>query len=478
MRTGRRLGPGIGATQHAGKLYAKARASLNAQLAKVLLRVRVGKGDNSDPDDSDPEDTREREREKDCADVDLAPYWKVQYLQDIAHISQQSALLDRMQADPENFQRVFSPAQLDRSLAHVRVHTNGLKSEQYYDAQLAFLRAPEKPSAGKDLAGLFERLDEEPSTANTTLLEEILASSAGLRDTGGKGRKRKGRLETPTVVEEGAEVSPQTVRRVVGILPVDIERIRKYQVRPWKLPKFSDKFDKADTVSALFGTGAIERLSSSANYLSEHNLVLLDRAARGSKKPAGPLNPEEREAAMKEREEKRARYRQMSPAQRETAEKAMVSKQWLWIARKEVPKMHKIYTKYHADAETNAKRVAVQCMKEVRKKAIKCHKLEKEAPLRAKRVHRGSSLLGITLRRRADLLAKEGEGDRRDEAEAGQDREGDKEEGGGAAGGPADAKASRVPHPAVWHLRQLHGKEAGHSRGGKEARRAHCGSRG
>ena len=101
------------------------------------------------------------------------------------------------------------------------------------------------------------------------------------------------------------------------------------------------------------------------------------------------MNPEEREAAMKEREEKRMKYKQMPSTQREGVEKAMIGKQWLWIARKEVPKMHKIYLKYKGEVESNAKRVAGQCMKEVRKKATKCHKLEKEALLRAKRVHRG-----------------------------------------------------------------------------------------
>ncbi len=122
--------------------------------------------------------------------------------------------------------------------------------------------------------------------------------------------------------------------------------------------------------------------------------MLLDRlAGRGKKGGAMMLNAEEREAALKEREEKKAKYQQMPPAQREGAEKGMIAKQWQWIARKEVPKMHKIYLKYKSDIENNAKRIAAQCMKEVRKKAAKCHKLERDTVLRAKRVHRGTRFI-------------------------------------------------------------------------------------
>lgn len=105
------------------------------------------------------------------------------------------------------------------------------------------------------------------------------------------------------------------------------------------------------------------------------------------------MNSEEKEAAMKDREEKRAKFKQMQPIQREGMEKAMIAKQWQWIARKEVPKMQKIYQKYKSDIENNSKRIAAQCMKEIRKKAVKCHKLEKEALLRAKRLHRGTLII-------------------------------------------------------------------------------------
>ena len=46
------------------------------------------------------------------------------------------------------------------------------------------------------------------------------------------------------------------------------------------------------------------------------------------------MNSEEKEAAMKDREEKRAKFKQMQPIQREGMEKAMIAKQWQWIAGK------------------------------------------------------------------------------------------------------------------------------------------------
>eukprot|EP01022_Parablepharisma_sp_SALTPOND_P011756 TRINITY_DN149_c0_g2_i1.p1 TRINITY_DN149_c0_g2~~TRINITY_DN149_c0_g2_i1.p1 ORF type:complete len:1444 (+),score=199.37 TRINITY_DN149_c0_g2_i1:629-4960(+) len=371
---------------HKGKLYQKSKANLAAQLSKTLLRIKQYKGES--PDNSESEEMKERDTEG--QDLDLAPYWKVQYLRDIGQVAREGELLDKLQADPAVYQKLFNTENLAQSLERVKHITSQYKPLSYYTNQLSYLRSelPYKQPSISDMGTLFSVLEEEPASANAVLLEEILADSVGVKS--GK-RSRPGVMKVQTVVEDGGEVSPNTVKKVVGVLPENIESIRKYQIRPWKLPKFSDKFDKVDTISAMLGTGTLERFPTplkTTSYLTERNLIMLDRLPTKGKKLGVAVTPEEQEAAIKEREERRQKYRQMPAAQREAVEKSMVSKQWLWIARKEVPKMHKIYLKYKTDAEANAKRIALQCAKEVKKKAAKCHKLEKEALLRAKRVHR------------------------------------------------------------------------------------------
>jgi len=396
------------------KLYRKSKASLEAQISKALLKIKTAQDDKNDESSGSEENFKEKD--SDQQELDLAPYWKVQYLSDIGHLSRESRLLDKMHQDPEFYKTIFDPSLLAHSILLQSMKTESYKSPQNYDTQLKYLRSNSKwqKSSTQDIATLFDLLEEEPCSSNTVLLEEILSESAGIKS--GK-RTHPGQMKVVTVVEEGSDLVPSNVKRVVGVTPENIEGIRKYQIRPWKLPKFSDKFDKVDTISAMLGTGTLERITTPfkpPSYLSERNLALLDRGSGKTKKGGEPATQEEREAALKEREDRRQKYKNMPSAQREALEKNMVNKQWLWIARKEVPKMHKIYLKYKAEAEANLKRVALQCAKEVKKKAIKCHKLEKEALQRAKRVHRDVLVYWrkrekevIEMKRKRDRVEKE-----------------------------------------------------------------------
>ena len=358
------------------KVRQKSKISLGKQISKVLLSIQ-GRTETL-KEASDSEDIKEDDQE-----MHTASYWKLQYLNDLDQVTSEGALLSRMHADPQRFQTAFNPSHLSQSLEKMKKETEDYKPLDYYIDQLSYIHKREGLKDGPlDMASLFARLEEKPASSNVVLLEELLSTSIGL--------KKKSTKRIQTVIEEDAEVAMENVKRVVGILPEDIGKIKKYQIRPWKLPTFSNKFDKVDKLSAMMSARNIDRYHEAFktySYFNERNLAIFDKVGKG-KKGISALTPEEQEAAMKEREEKRQRYNQMPQEERESAEKAAVSKQWAWIAKKDIPKAHKIYLKCKLEIDTNARKVAMLCAKEVKKKAIKCHKLEKEALLRAKRIHR------------------------------------------------------------------------------------------
>lgn len=360
------------------KVRQKSKINLSKQISKVLLSIQGRAEDLQDASDS--EDLKDDDQE-----MYTASYWKLQYLKDLDQVTREGALLSRMQATPQQFQDVFNPSHLTQSLEEMKRETEGYKPLEYYADQLSYIHKKEQfKNNPLDIANLFNKLEEKPASSNVLLLEELLSSSIGID-------KKKESKRNQTVIEEDAEVTMNNVKRVVGILPEDIGRVKKYQIRPWKLPTFSNKFDKVDKLSAMMSARNMDRYHEAFktySYFSERNLAIFDRTTGKGKKGISALTPEEQEAAMKEREEKKQRYNEMSQTERETTEKNAVSKQWTWIAKKDIPKAHKIYLKCKLEIETNARRVATLCAKEVKKKAVKCHKLEKEALLRAKRIHR------------------------------------------------------------------------------------------
>lgn len=243
-----------------GKVYKKAKANLNKQLAKVLLRIHQGQGENAQKD-SDVENSNEKEFEK--QEIELAPYWKILDLHDISQVAKQNTLLDKLQETPKNYATSFNSLYLENDIKKIQGHTKQLKAQAYYENQLKYLQLGEKLEE-KNTEDLFERLEEEPTSANTTSIEEILGCAIGLKH--GLKRTRLGKKSgVVTALDDGAELTLNNLKKLVGLVPLKIEKIAKYQIRPWKLPKFSDKFDKVDAVSALLGAGGMARLSSILN---------------------------------------------------------------------------------------------------------------------------------------------------------------------------------------------------------------------
>ena len=97
-------------------------------------------------------------------------------------------------------------------------------------------------------------------------------------------------------------------------------------------------------------------------------------------------------------EEKRLKFKNLPKANKEKMDNNNLHKHWMWIVKKEIPKMHKIYQKFKADIDYNAKRWSTGCQKEVRKKWAKIVRLQKEANMRARRISKDV----ITFWRRRD----------------------------------------------------------------------------
>ena len=71
------------------------------------------------------------------------------------------------------------------------------------------------------------------------------------------------------------------------------------------------------------------------------------------------------------RDHKPAQSKNLTPAAREKQEAAALKRAWTNIARRDIPKAHRTYQKYKADYESNTKKLAVNALKEVRKKVVK-----------------------------------------------------------------------------------------------------------
>ncbi|XP_051149034.1 chromatin-remodeling ATPase INO80 [Andrographis paniculata] len=75
-----------------------------------------------------------------------------------------------------------------------------------------------------------------------------------------------------------------------------------------------------------------------------------------------------------------------SVIQREEMEK--ISKHWVNIARKEIPKHHRIFTNFHRKQYTDAKRISETCQREVKMKVSRSLKFMKGASIRTRKIAR------------------------------------------------------------------------------------------
>jgi hypothetical protein len=86
-------------------------------------------------------------------------------------------------------------------------------------------------------------------------------------------------------------------------------------------------------------------------------------------------NKQEYEQAMKEIQDQRERQKQNTKANKEKQEQVNIKRAWLNIIKKDVLKAYRQYLKFKTDQENNIKKQTQNCLKEVRKKALKTQRL-------------------------------------------------------------------------------------------------------
>lgn len=86
--------------------------------------------------------------------------------------------------------------------------------------------------------------------------------------------------------------------------------------------------------------------------------------------------------------QKKEKFKNLDPEQREKMELLNIQKEWAGIVKKDVPKMWKAFQKLRSDTEQNTKKTLTNVLKEVKKKQTKQLKGPKECQFRSKRLQK------------------------------------------------------------------------------------------
>lgn len=159
------------------------------------------------------------------------------------------------------------------------------------------------------------------------------------------------------------------------------------------MPKFSNTFDSIESVMPGFnnknsipGQQIINSLSANLNFnrIDGRQVISLQ------------FNPffinEDQEkkkiydSYMREIIEQRDKIKNAPKDAKLKQETANIKRAWANIVKKDIPKAFRLYQKFKADQENNNKKLSQNCLKEVRKRAVKTQRLAKESVMRARRL--------------------------------------------------------------------------------------------
>lgn len=159
--------------------------------------------------------------------------------------------------------------------------------------------------------------------------------------------------------------------KFIGLQPHDLAKLEQYRVDASKMPMYSSRFDTPEPSNAFGVSVNLKELTGTAYSHAR---------ADGRSVLSLPFNPSVNdppnkrklyEATVKDILEKREKSKSMSKPSREKLEITAIKRTWQLIAKREIPRMHKIYQKYKSDLDSNTKKWSQNCMKEVKKKASK-----------------------------------------------------------------------------------------------------------
>jgi SNF2 family DNA or RNA helicase len=163
-------------------------------------------------------------------------------------------------------------------------------------------------------------------------------------------------------------------RKIVGLTPSDLFRFEKYRVNIKNMPKFSKIF---------------ERVGGNEDYSNQNiNYLPIDDDIKAKKRQSLSCIERHNSEALRMIEEKRHKCKNLPKAQKEKMDNTNLNKVWNWIVKKEIPKLHKVYQKAKSDNNYALNRFAVFAQKEVKKKAAKVQRAQKEVNIRARKLQK------------------------------------------------------------------------------------------
>ena len=180
--------------------------------------------------------------------------------------------------------------------------------------------------------------------------------------------------------------------QVIGITKEDIFSLPQYRAQPTKMPVFSSNFERTEIQTA-----------SVAPVMMQSSLMISNASIYNHIKSEGvpvislSFNPYNCDTELKKQTyikatgeiwEKKEKFENLDPEQKEKLMQVSIQKEWAVIAKKEIPKMWKAFQKNRSDAEQNWKKIVKNAIKDARKKLGKTYRGGKEAQIRAKRLQR------------------------------------------------------------------------------------------
>ncbi len=167
-------------------------------------------------------------------------------------------------------------------------------------------------------------------------------------------------------------------KKIVGLSPEQIFNLKRYQMDLKNMPKFSNNFDKLSSEIEYSGSKTRIYMQLDSGFESKHRKKL----------PTLSLIERQNTEALRSIEEKRLKFKHLPKANKEKMDNNNLHKHWNWIAKKEIPKMYRVYLKYKNDIDYNCKKFSTFAQKEVKKKVGRVQRLQKEYSVRARKLHK------------------------------------------------------------------------------------------
>ena len=166
----------------------------------------------------------------------------------------------------------------------------------------------------------------------------------------------------------------------------------QYQVQPDKMRIYSTKFEHGELppsnlTNNIIGSSKMVSNTPSFNHIKSEGLPVVSLSFNPNNLDS-ELKGSTHKQAMGDLVDKKQKFKNLDPEQREQMELMAIQKEWAVIAKKEIPKAYKTFLKTKSNYDQNNKRMQNSIVKDVRKKHNKTYRAIKKTQVRAKKLQR------------------------------------------------------------------------------------------